>query len=156
MSITLPAPVSGPAMNMPAFGANAQQGAHIYIMVGGQAVGYITQLTDNENYGTEAFYGLGTIMPLELQPLKWSGTMTINGAQVYNASWQSAFLYPGSNILTQGLVNFVSYNKVTKKPDKVYLGCAPTSYGNTKAANAYTLQNGTWLYLDVQIPGFGI
>ncbi|MCL6444828.1 MAG: hypothetical protein K6T83_15465 [Alicyclobacillus sp.] len=156
MPIALPTPNVGPAMNMSGFSANLEQGSQIYIMVGGQAIGYISQLTENENYGTEGFYGLGTIMPLELQPLKWTGSLTINGARVYNASWQSAFLYPGSYILQQGLVNIVVYNLITGKPDKVYLGCAPSTYGTTYAANAYTLQNGTWYYLNVQVPGFGI
>ena len=143
-------------MNMQAFGANIQQGAHIHILVAGQPVGYITQLTDNETPGTQAFYGIGTIMPLELQPLKWTGSMAINGARLYEGGWQSEFMYPGSSILTQGLVNIVVYNQITGAADAVYIGCAPTSYGTTYGANAYTLQNGAWLYLDKQVKGFGL
>lgn len=156
MPVTLPAPPSGPAMNMQAFGASLQQGAHIYVMIGSKPVGYITNISDSESYGTQGFYALSSIMPQELQSLQWSGSCTIAGGRVYNASWQSAFMYPGSAILQQGLINIAKYNKVTKALDKVYVGCVPTTYSSTNAANAYALQNGTWMYQNLYVPGFGL
>lgn len=143
-------------MNMQGFGASLQQGAHIFILVANNPIGFITNTSDNESYGTQGFYALSSIMPQELQPLQWSGSLNVSGGRVYNASWQSVFLYPGSQILTQGLVNIAKYNKTTKALDKVYVGCVPSTYGSTNAANAYAVQNGAWMYQNVWVPGFNL
>lgn len=143
-------------MNMQGFAASLEQGAHIYLLVGGVSIGYITQVGQSDDEGAQGFYGIGTIMPLEIQALRWSGTLTVSGARVYNASWQSAFMNPGSYILTQGLVNIAVQNRVTGQPDVIFQGCVPSSYGNTWGANAYTLQNGTWLYRNVVVSGYGM
>lgn len=155
MPITLPAPQLGTQMDTGKFGARVQQGSQIYLMIGGQPIGYMTQISQNDSEGTEAFYGIGTIMPIELQPLRWTGTLSVSGARLYDASWQSAFMTPGSNVLTQGLANIVVYNRVTQQPDVIFVGCVPTTYGSTWAANAFSLQNGSWLYLDVKTYGYG-
>lgn len=156
MPIALPAVPSAPTMNMQGYAASLEQGAHIFLLVGGVSVGYITSISQNDDEGTQAFYGVGTNMPLEIQPMRWSGSLTVSGARVYNASWQQAFMLPGSFVLTQGLVNIAVQNRVTGQPDVIFQGCVPSTYGNTWSANAFTLQNGTWLYRNVVVSGYGM
>ena len=143
-------------MNMAGQAASLEQGSQAYLLVGGKTIGYITSVQQSDSYGTEGFYGLGDIMPLELQALKWTGQLSVSGARAYTIGWQSQFMNPGSNILLQGFVSIGIWNRVTKSFDTVFLHCAPATYNNTWAANAFTLQNGTWLYRDIQVKGFGL
>lgn len=155
MPITLPAPTLGNNMNTQKFGARVQQGSQVYLMVGSLAVGYITSVSQNDSYGTQPFKGMGTIMPLEIQALDWSGSLNVSGGRLWDASWQSVIMSPGTYILSQGLVNIVVYNRATQQPDVVFVGCAPTTYTSTWAANAFSVQSGTWMYMDVKVAGFG-
>ncbi len=156
MPLQVPTVPAGPVMNVAGQAASVEQGSQAYLIVGGKPIGYITDVTQNDNYGTQGFYALGTIMPLELQSLKWTGTLSVSGARAYTVGWQSQFMVPGSYILTQGLVSIGMWNRINKQFDAVFLHCAPASFGNTWAANAFTLQNGTWLYTDVWVPGYGL
>jgi hypothetical protein len=155
MPLQLPAPQPGTQMAVQKFGARVQQGSQVYILIGGKPIGYITHLDQNDSDGTQAFYGMGTIMPLELQPLQWSGSLTVSGARLWELGWQSQFMYPGSAILTQGLVNIMVYNQNTQTYDALFLGCVPTTYSSSWASNAFSLQTGAWMYQNIKVPNFG-
>lgn len=156
MPIQVPGVPAAPVMDMPGYAASLEQGSQAYLIVGGKTIGYITSVSQSDSYGTEGFYALGTIMPLELQALKWTGTLSVSGARAYTAGWQSQFMFPGSYILSNGLVSIGMFNRILKQFDTVFIGCAPSSYGATWGANAFTLQSGTWLYRDVRVLGYGL
>ena len=140
--------------NLSHLGARVQQGSQVYFVVKNQILGYAQRLTPNESYGTSNFYGVGAFGPQDIQPLQFSGSVTISGGRLYLGGWagapqtQERLFYHGTNMILSGDLEIMVWNAVTQAPDIILLGCVASNYSPTWQNNAYTLQTATFNYSD--------
>ena len=153
MPITLPASSVGPVISQN-YNAAIQQGSQVLLVIqipgqGYVQVGYVTQVGESDDYGSAGFYGLGNIEPFEIQPLQFTGSLTLSGGRLYTQGWLGVLFGSAAEILASGALNIVVYNRVTAQPDITYVGFVAQNYSMTYQANAYSLQTATGLYRTV-------
>lgn len=165
---------NGPEINRVGYGAHVEQGTQVYLMIGNQALGFAQSVAEADNFNPQAFYGLGQMEPLDIQPMQFRGALTVNGGRLYgskgqNASWfggrevaptgsgtpsipqhQGIIGYNGKWMLRNGALTIVVMNIVTKIPDSTFFGCVPQTFNVTWTNGAYTVQNFTALYRSVK------
>ena len=145
-------------------GARVQQGSQVYFVARGGIIGYAQSLTPNESFGTQNYYGVGAFGPQDIQPLQWSGSVSIRGGKLYVASWLGVgpgansperLFYAGQNMILSGDLDIMVWNAVTNSPDLLLEGCVAASYSATWQNNAYTMQTATFNYHNssIQLPG---
>jgi hypothetical protein len=153
-AIQLPRSSVGPVIS-PNYNAHVQQGTQIALCVqipgykGTYQIGYATQLTESDSFGSQGFYGLGYIGPFEIQPLQFTGNLTLVGGRLYTVGWIGELFGPAEQILVSGALNVVVYNLVTGKADITFVGFVADSYSVQYQSNAYTIQTLTGQYRTV-------
>lgn len=159
---SLPVNPLGPFIkNLSHLGARVQQGSQVLFVAKGSVLGYAQRLTPNESYGTSNFYGVGAFGPQDIQPLQFSGSVTISGGRLYLGGWAGAkttkerLFYHGTDMILSGDLDIMVWNAVTQAPDIILLGCVASSYSPTWQNNAYTLQTATFNYKDSMDLGAG-
>jgi hypothetical protein len=162
MAITLSAPAQpmGPAINITGYGAAVEQGTQVYLVVQGQIIGYVSHLSRNDSYSPQPFMALGLILPADIQPMAFRGSLTASGGVLYAGSWYTGsptsngpigvLGYPGANILSKGALSIVVMNMVTQQPDTIFYGVVPSTFDVTWANGQYTVQNLNALYKSVE------
>jgi hypothetical protein len=135
-------------------GARVQQGSQVYFVVGGNILGYAQSLSPNESFGTSNFYGVGAFGPQDIQPLQFTGTLSIRGGRLYVAGWagspqtQERLFYHGTAMILSGDLDIMVWNAVTHAPDIIFQGCVASNYSATWQNGAYTIQSASFNYHD--------
>ena len=156
MAVPLPASSVGPVISQN-YNAAVQQGSQVLLVIqipgqGYVQVGYVTQVAESDDFGSAGFYGLGTIEPFEIQPLQFTGSLTMNGGRLYTEGWLGTLFNSAGDILKSGALNVVIYNRVTAQPDITYVGFVAQNYSMTYQANAYSVQTLSGLYRTAIVP----
>lgn len=150
--------------NLSRLGARVQQGSQVYFVARGAILGYAQSLTPNESYGTQNFYGVGAFGPQDIQPLQFSGSVSIRGGKLYVASWLGAgpgtnspegLYYAGQNMILSGDLSIGVFNAVTNTYDVMLNGCVAASYSATWQNGAFTMQTATFNYKNSAISPIG-
>lgn len=162
MAITITAPTQpvGPAINLQGYGAAVEQGTQVYLVINGKIIGYVSRLSRNDSYNPQAFMALGLILPADIQPMAFRGSLTASGGVLYAGSWFTGspqsngpvgvLGYPAANILLSGALSVVVMNLVTQQPDATFYGVVPSTFDVTWSNGQYTIQNLTALYKSVE------
>jgi len=158
---------TGPKINTAGYGAHVEQGTQVYLMIGSRVLGYAQSAAESDNFNPQAFYAMGQMEPVDIQPMQFRGSLTVNGGRLYgsptqNASWfggnraknvsknEGIIGYNGKYMLLNGALTIVVMNLVTGGPDSTFFGCVPQTFNVTWTNGAYTVQNFTALYRSVK------
>lgn len=156
MPVALPASSVGPVISQN-YNAAVQQGSQVLLVIqipgqGYVQVGYVTQVAESDDFGSAGFYMIGNIAPAEIQPLQFTGSLTMNGGRLYTKGWIGTLFNSAEEILKSGALNVVMFNRVTGQPDITYVGLVVQNYSMTYQANAYSLQTLSGLYRTALLP----
>ncbi len=136
----------GPAINVAGYGAQVEQGSQVYFVIDGQPIGYIQHLNMSETYGTQAFYGVGQLGPQDIQPMQFSGTVSVSGGRLYIGGWIGTLWESAEAVLKSGALSIAVESLVTNQADVVLYGCVVETYNATWANGVFTIQDATFLY----------
>ena len=140
---------------MDAANSIVQGGQLIKIIAGGLEVGWARSSSFTQDYGTEAVYAIGSIGPIEHDPLRWSATITLDEFVIHRSKMGQAIqlmnLAPmgPDGALQAGLIDFQILD-ATDTVIMVYENCTIQSYNYTVTANAFSGQNATFLAMNVR------
>ena len=132
-----------------------QGGQLVKIVAGGLEVGWARSSSFTQDYGTEPVYAIGSIGPIEHDPLRWSATITIDEFFIHRSKLGQAIqlmnLAPmgPEGALQAGLLDFQVLD-ATDTVVMVYENCTIQSYNYTVTANAFSGQNATFLAMNVR------
>jgi len=132
-----------------------QGGQLVKILAGGLEVGWARSTSLSQDYGTEGVYAIGSIGPIEHDPLRWSATITLDEFVIHRSKMGQAIqlmnLAPmgPEGALQAGLLDF----QVLDANDTVmmvYENCTIQSYSYQITANAFSGQNATFMAMNVR------
>jgi hypothetical protein len=123
-------------------------GNQILIQIAGQTVGRCQSITHRESFGTEPLYELGSMLPAELVPLRWSGSLTVDKYRLRQSAFDKTPVKYGENVLKQQLFDVVVVDKVTGNVVEKFRGCVQSDLSGAFPANRASTQNVTFLYME--------
>lgn len=160
MAITFAPNPIGPAINLAGYASNVEQGTQVFLVINGQVLGYVQNVTQNDNYSPQPFYAIGLLIPTDIQPMEFRGQLTIKGGRLYQGGWfqggpnsnePAGQLYlPAASVLRSGALSVVVYNLINDYPDAIFYGVVPSTFNCTWSQGAYTIQDFTALYRSVE------
>lgn len=114
-------------------------GSQIVIKANGVAIGGARSLTANQDFGVEGAYVIGSIMPAELVPQKWQGTLELDKFYIRKDIGVGAnFEVSGAGILTVDPIDIEAIDRDTQQSLFIAQGCKLTSSNVSITANGFT------------------
>lgn len=121
-------------------------GNQILIQVEGRTIGRVQNMTARESFGTEPLYEVGSMLPAELVPLQWRGTLSIDKYRLKQDAVEGLGLAFGEDVLKKNLFDVVIINKATGSIVEKFAGCVQADLGGNYPANRPATQNVTFLF----------
>lgn len=131
--------------------AKTFSGDHGRVLIAGIEVGQATGIDFSEEYGTEGVYVFGDNMPQEHLAQRWSGTIRVDAFYlrkkdlaelgIISPTGSGVLAIPPLDIL---FVDIISGLKIMAKQ------CTIAGHTVTNRANAFSVENATFMALDVQ------
>ena len=143
---------------MPAFGQsqlnyNARSGNTVTIMIGSQPIAFAQTVSHTFEFGTEAFHGVGSAKPQEIQQLKVQPQITVdnfaltsNGQQLVEALGINP---PLSSLLANNSFNIAIVDGSTSEALFTYVGSVASNYNMNIPANQPITEAITFMAMDV-------
>lgn len=138
-----------PGFNQQQLAYNALNANEVLILIGDQPVAFAQSVSHTFGLGTEAFYGVGSAKPQEIQQLKFAPSVTVDFIALTAAG----------NSLIQGgqtLASIIANNQFTIAiPDVkgnirfTYVGCTASNFSEDIRANTAITDGLTFLAMDV-------
>ncbi len=130
-------------------------GSVVQLKIGGYEIGRAQSLDARRQFGTEAVYALGSIMPQEHVQQRYEGTATVDSFYIRNNSLNDIGLLKLSvGILQMNVIDLVVNDKYagagttpTLKVLRAYRNATCSDYSENFRANAIAGENATWMYL---------
>lgn len=130
-------------------------GARVGIFFAGKKIGVLTSLTENEDFGQQAVYGIGELTPFEIVALRFSGNFSYSKL-VLSTDALADLKYPeregktlaaiSREILTQEGFTITIEDKYTQANIASISGCKLSTLSLSVSENAIVQQNGSGLY----------
>lgn len=123
-------------------------GHTIRLKIDGQEVGRAQSLSGDRDFGVEGQYEIGSIMPQEHVPLRYTGSVTFEKFKIRKKSLKELGLAAyGVGILNMGVIDIEITDRYTNEIVIVYRGCTLANCREDFRANAIAGENATWQYL---------
>lgn len=125
--------------------------ASIQLIVNGVVIGYATNCTGAEEFGTQPVpKGIGSIMPAEHVYTQWAGNVTVSKFFLRKEQVKSAG-YAGSaeRILNQDVIDIKFIDKVTGKNIITFVGCTIGNKNFNVTNNGIVGRDATFFALDI-------
>lgn len=127
-------------------------GHTIRLKINGIEVGRAQSISGQRDFGVEGQYEIGSIMPQEHVPLKYSGSVTLQKYKIRKKSLKELGLTSyGIGILNMGVIDIEVSDRVTNENIIVYRNCTNGSSSEDFRANAIAGENSTWQYLSADM-----
>lgn len=132
-----------------------QHGAIVKVVFEGVIIGVLTSLSENEDYGLQGVYGIGTHAPVELVPLRFTGNfnyqkLVLNTDRIADLQYAErsgkTLEAISKDILTQEGFTIVVENKFTKDNVSTINGCKMGNLSLSVGENQIVNQNGSGMY----------
>lgn len=130
--------------------AKTLSGDHGRILIGGVEVGQATGVRFTEDFGTEGVYVMGDNMPQEHLAQRWTGNISVDAFYLRKRSLADLGVIPNQGHAALEIppldIQFVDILTGTKVLAK---GCTIGGHTTTNRANAFSVEDATFLALDV-------
>lgn len=130
-------------------------GAKIVVTFEGKKIGVLTNLTENEDYGVQAVYGIGNFTPSELVALRFTGNFTysklvlsddaIADLQYAERSGKTLAVIAKAILTQEGFVIAIE-DKHNGNNIATISDCKMTNLSLTVSENAIVQQSGSGMY----------
>ena len=131
--------------------AKTFSGDHGRVLIAGIEVGQATGIDFSEDYGTEPVYVFGDNMPQEHLAQRWTGTIRVDAFYLRKKDLAELGIIPVTGRAVLALppldIQFVDILSGTKVIAKQ---CTLSGHSVTNRANAFSVENATFVALDVQ------
>jgi len=125
-------------------------GHNILLKVKGEEVGAARSIVGNQDFGVEGAYVIGSILPVENTPQKWTGNLEIDKFFIKRDIHLLANVDTSSEgVLEISPVDIEIIEKETGSTVMIYQGCTLTSTTITITANAYVGERAVFVPLRV-------
>ena len=135
--------LTGTVENHPTATANI-----IEIRIRDKVVGRVQTVSNRESFGTEPLYEIGSMLPAEIVPTRWQGSITVDKYVLRKASIEALPLAYSESILKTLLFDVVIVDRTTGKTIEKFQGCVQSDAGRTYAAQRPVNQNATFAYMN--------
>lgn len=146
MAVATTKPSPGRYLTGAVEGHQTQTGNTIQIQIDGVVVGRIQSLSFREGWGTEPIYEIGSMLPAELVPMQWRGTITVDKYRLRKQAFEKLPIKYGEDILKQKLFDIVILDKTDGSIIEKFMGCVQSDVSSSQAANRPGTQNITFLF----------
>jgi hypothetical protein len=127
-------------------------GHTIRLKIGGNEVGRAQSLGGDRDFGVEGQYEIGSIMPQEHVPLKYTGSVSFEKFKIRKKSLKEIGLASyGIGILNMGVIDIEITDRITNDIIIVYRSCTLANCKEDFKANAIAGENATWQYLSADM-----
>ena len=141
-------PSPGRYMSGPVGGNPTETGNLILIAMQGQVIGRVQNITSRETWGTEPLYEIGSMLPAELVPLQWRGSLSVDKYKLRQSAMEALPINYGDDILTQQLFDIIIIDAASGNIIEKFRGCVQADMTSAKPANRPSTQNITFFYLE--------
>ena len=115
------------------------------------AVGWARSASNPQNFGTEGAYVVGSYMPMEHVPQRWSSQITLNSFRIRKNDLRTlGVIGYAEEIETLPLLDFEILDKVDGSVIRVIEGCTPTTLNYQVTANAFSGEDVSFEALNVR------
>lgn len=148
MSQKMQSPFPGRSLTGAVKNHKTLSGNIVTVQIDGQPVGRALNVRYDEDFGTEPIYEVGSMLPAELIPQRWSCRLSIEKYALRERAFDGLNVAYSEDILLKNLFDLIVKDRTTGKIIHLFRGCVQANAGGQIAANRPVNQNATFYAMD--------